>query len=178
MTSFVSHTTVDCHNAYELSEWWKALLGYVDLEGDPNEPGHEECEIHDPETGHTILFIEVPDAELPAKRIHFDLRPREGTRDEEVERVLALGAVQVDDQRGTYGPGTGWVVLRRSRGQPVLHPALAGRGRLRAAAARELRARRARGRRRTSAASGQPTKVFHTKPLARLRSSPFTAKSQ
>ena len=62
MTSFVSHTTVDCHNAYELSEWWKALLGYVDVEGDPNEPGHEECMILDPDTGHAILFIEVPDA--------------------------------------------------------------------------------------------------------------------
>ena len=116
MTSFVAHTTVDCHRAYELSEWWKQLLGYVDVDGDPNEPGHEECMILDPDTGHSILFIEVPDAELPAKRIHLDLRPREGTRDEEVERVLALGATQVDDQRGTYGPGTGWVVLADPEG--------------------------------------------------------------
>ena len=116
MTSFVAHTTVDCHRAYELSEWWKQLLGYVDVDGDPNEPGHEECMILDPDTGHSILFIEVLDAELPAKRIHFDVRPREGTRDEEVERVLALGATQVDDQRGTYGPGTGWVVLADPEG--------------------------------------------------------------
>lgn len=116
MTSFVAHTTVDCHHAYELAEWWKQLLGYVDVEGDPNEPGHEECMILDPGTGHSILFIEVPDVELPAKRIHFDLRPREGTRDEEVERVLALGATQVGDQRGQYGPGTGWVVLADPEG--------------------------------------------------------------
>ena len=116
MTSFVAHTTVDCHDAYELSEWWKQLLGYVDVEGDPNEPGHEECMVLDPATGHSILFIEVPDAELPAKRIHFDLRPREGTRDDEVERVLGLGATQVDDQRGQYGPGTGWVVLADPEG--------------------------------------------------------------
>ena len=118
MTSFVAHTTVDCHNAYELSEWWKALLGYVDLDGDPNEPGHEECLIRDAESGHRILFIEVPDAELPAKRMHFDVRPRSGTRDEEVERVLALGARQVDDQRGRYGPGSGWVVLEDPEGNP------------------------------------------------------------
>ena len=118
MTSFVSHTTVDCHNAYDLSEWWKALLGYVDLDGDPNEPGHEECMIRDPETGHRILFIEVGDEELPAKRIHFDLRPREGSRDEEIERVLALGATQLDDQRGQYGPGTGWVVFADPEGNP------------------------------------------------------------
>ena len=116
MTSFVAHTTVDCRNAYELSEWWKGLLGYVDIEGDPNEPGHEECMIRDPESGHRILFIQVPDEVLPAKRIHFDVRPRAGTRDEELERVLGLGARQVGDQRGTYGPGTGWVVLADPEG--------------------------------------------------------------
>ena len=116
MTCFVAHTTVDSRNAYELSEWWKALLGYVDVEGDPNLPGHEECMILDPDTGHSILFIEVPDAELPAKRIHFDLRPREGRRDEEVERVRALGAREVADQRGAYGPGTGWVVFEDPEG--------------------------------------------------------------
>lgn len=116
MTSFIAHTTVDCRNAYVLSEWWKGLLGYVDIEGDPNEPGHEECLIRDPETGHRILFIEVPDAVLPAKRIHFDVRPREGTRDEEVARVIAMGAHQVGDQRGRYGPGTGWVVLADPEG--------------------------------------------------------------
>ena len=116
MTSFVSHTTVDCHDAYELSQWWKALLGYVDDEDDPNEPGHEECSVVDPDTGHCILFLEVPDAELPPKRIHFDLRPRTGTRDEEIERVRGLGAVEVADLRGQYGPGTGWVVFADPEG--------------------------------------------------------------
>ena len=116
MTSYVAHTTVDCHDAYELSEWWKRLLGYVDMADDPNEPGHEECLIRDPESGHRILFVEVPDADLPAKRIHFDLRPRTGSRDEEVERVRALGATEVGDQRGTYGPGTGWVVFADPEG--------------------------------------------------------------
>ncbi|HSU02200.1 MAG TPA: VOC family protein [Nocardioides sp.] len=116
MTSFVSHTTVDCHDAYALSEWWKTLLGYVDVEGDPNEPGHEECMILDPDNGHGILFIEVPDEDLPPKRIHFDLRPRSGSRDDEVERVRGLGAVEVSDQRGQHGPGTGWVVFADPEG--------------------------------------------------------------
>ncbi len=116
MTSFVSHTTVDCHDAYALSEWWKTLLGYVDVEGDPNEPGHEECMILDPDNGHGILFIEVPDEDLPPKRIHFDLRPRSGSRDDEVERVRGLGAVEVSDQRGQHGPGTGWAVFADPEG--------------------------------------------------------------
>ena len=38
MTSRIAHTTVDAANAYELSEWWKQVLGYVDVADDPNEP--------------------------------------------------------------------------------------------------------------------------------------------
>lgn len=49
-------------------------------------------------------------------RIHFDLRPRTGSRDEEIERVLLLGARGVSDHRGQYGPGTGWVVLAGPEG--------------------------------------------------------------
>ena len=116
MTSFISHTTIDCANAYELSEWWKPVLGYVDIDGDPNLPGHEECMIRDPETGHMVLFIEVAEAKAGKNRVHFDLRPREITRDEEVERVLGLGATQVWDVRGEHGPGTGWVTLADPEG--------------------------------------------------------------
>lgn len=30
MTAFIAHTTVDCTDAYALSEWWKPVLGYAD----------------------------------------------------------------------------------------------------------------------------------------------------
>ena len=30
MTAFISHTSIDCRNAFELSEWWKKVLEYVD----------------------------------------------------------------------------------------------------------------------------------------------------
>jgi len=116
MTSRISHTTVDCRDAYQLSEWWKHVLGYADLEDDPNEPGHEECMIIAPDTGQRLLFIEVPDEKRVKNRIHFDLQPRTGTRDEEVDRVVELGAVMVDDQRDHYGPGIGWVVLQDPEG--------------------------------------------------------------
>ncbi|WP_028644896.1 VOC family protein [Nocardioides sp. URHA0020] len=116
MTAFISHTTVDCTNAYDLSEWWKPVLGYVDIDGDPNLPGHEECMIRDPETGHQVLFIEVPDAKTAKNRLHFDLRPRAATRDEELETLLAHGATVVDDLRGKYGPDSGWVVLADPEG--------------------------------------------------------------
>lgn len=116
MSCFVSHTTIDCTDAYALSTWWRQVLDYTDLPDDPNEPGHEECVILDPATGHRLLFIQVPEPKSGKNRLHLDLRPREGTRDEEVERLLALGARSHADLRGKYGPGTGWVVLQDPAG--------------------------------------------------------------
>ena len=114
MTAFISHTTVDCANAYELSEWWKKVLEYVDDPDDPNEPGHEECWIQRPDGGHPLLFIEVPEGKQVKNRIHFDLRPVSGTRDVELARLLELGATQVSDLRKPDGGG--WVVLADPEG--------------------------------------------------------------
>lgn len=116
MSSYVSHTTIDCTDAYALSEWWKSVLGYVDMDEDPNLPGHDECLIQDAGTRHTLLFIEVPEAKQGKNRIHLDLRPREGTRDEELQRLLTHGATVVADHRGAHGPGTAWVVLADPEG--------------------------------------------------------------
>jgi hypothetical protein len=115
VTSYISHTTVDCANAYELSEWWKELLGYVDLADDPNAPGHEECLIQRPDGGHQLLFIEVPDVKQVKNRLHFDLRPGPGgTREAELDRLRGLGATVVDDRR--LEDGRGWVVLADPEG--------------------------------------------------------------
>ncbi len=116
MSVFLSHTTVDCHDAFALSEWWREVLAYEMDPEDPNEPGHEECMIRDPESGHTLLFIEVGTQELPAKRIHFDVRPRERSRDEEAEWLSTRGATVVADHRGIYGPGSGWVTMADPEG--------------------------------------------------------------
>jgi hypothetical protein len=116
VTSFISHTAVDCTNAYALSEWWKQLLGYVDLPDDPNLPDHEECMIQRPDGGHRLLFIEVPDVKQVKNRLHLDLRPSERTRDEEVEWALGLGATLFEDHRDIHGPGTGWVTLADPEG--------------------------------------------------------------
>ena len=116
MSCFVSHTTIDCGDAWALSQWWKKVLDYVDVDGDPNLPGHEECMIRDAATGHRLLFIEVPEPKAAKNRLHLDLRPREGGRDDEVARLRELGAVEVADLRGIHGPGSGWVVLADPEG--------------------------------------------------------------
>lgn len=111
MTSRVSHTSVGCRDAYALSEFWRTVLGYTDVADDPNEPGDEECMILDPESGHSLLFIQVADPTPGKNRWHLDLRPCEGRRDDEVERLLQLGASIVADRRDIHGPGVGWVTM-------------------------------------------------------------------
>jgi Glyoxalase-like domain len=114
MTSRISHTTVDCLNAYALSSWWKEILGYIDLPGDPNEQGDEECMIVDPLTDHRMLFIEVLDRKAVKNRVHFDLAPTDRLRDAEINRVRSLGAQCVADRRNP--DGTGWMVLADPEG--------------------------------------------------------------
>jgi hypothetical protein len=114
MTSFIAHTTVDCADAYALSRWWQEVLDYVEDPEDPNLPGHVECLIQARDGGHRLLFVEVPEAKQVKNRIHFDLRPTQGTRDDELARLVDLGAKPVDDLRKP--DGTGWMVLADPEG--------------------------------------------------------------
>jgi len=114
MTSFISHTTVDCHDAYALAQWWATVLGYVEDPEDRNEPGDEECMIASEDGAHHLLFPEVPETKSIKNRIHFDLRPQGRSRDEEFAWLLEQGAEQIEDLRNS--DGTGWVVLADPEG--------------------------------------------------------------
>jgi hypothetical protein len=113
MASSISHTTVDARDAYAQARWWANLLGYVDDPEDPNKPGHEECLISAPDGSHRVLFIQVPDDKQVKNRLHFDLRPNDRTRDEEVDRLLSTGAAVVADRRTDEG---GWVTMADPEG--------------------------------------------------------------
>lgn len=131
MASFVSHTSVDCTDARALSRWWRAVLDHVEDPDDPNEPGDGECMISSRDGHHRLLFIEVPEEKRTKNRVHLDLRPGDGSRDEELTRLLAHGATVLDDRR--QPDGRGWVVLGdpegnefcllRSRGEVGAGPA-------------------------------------------------------
>lgn len=44
--------------------------------------------IIDPDSPSRLLVLEVPDDDLPAERVHFDVRPRQRSRDAEADHLL------------------------------------------------------------------------------------------
>jgi catechol 2,3-dioxygenase-like lactoylglutathione lyase family enzyme len=114
MVSRVSHTTFDCRDAYALSTFWKHVLGYEDVPGDPNEPGDDECMVIGPPGESRLLFVEVPEGKQVKNRVHLDLEPTDRRRDDEIERVIALGASPLHDLRNE--DGSGWLVLADPEG--------------------------------------------------------------
>ena len=121
MASYVEDTTVDSRNSYAQSLWWSAVLDYSEDPDDPNLPDHVECAIRSADGRHKILFINVPEEKSVKNRVHFDIRPSDRTRDEEVARLIAHGATQVDDHRKP--DGSGWVVLADPEGKQRLQGA-------------------------------------------------------
>lgn len=111
MTSFVHHVTVDCADTYQLGQFWSKVLGFP--LADDDFPGDPEALLVSDDV--TLLFVQVPEAKANKNRVHFDLQPTEGrTREEEVERLLGIGAVLVADHR--VPDGRGWVTLADPEG--------------------------------------------------------------
>jgi predicted enzyme related to lactoylglutathione lyase len=109
MTSVVRHITFDCspgHEPFALAEFWSQVLGRPVHPDD--RPGDDEVALEVPDGQPTLLFVRVPEEKTIKNRVHLDLEPDQ-PRDREVERIAALGATVVDDQRTPEGRG--WVVL-------------------------------------------------------------------
>ncbi|MGN9757354.1 VOC family protein [Streptomyces sp. SD31] len=108
MTSAIRHVTIDSTDAYTLARFWSQVLDLPVHEDD--KPGDEDVLIE----GAGLLFVTVPEPKTVKNRVHVDLQPQDRTRDEEVERLLAIGATLVDDRRTP--DGRGWAVLADPEG--------------------------------------------------------------
>lgn len=109
MTALISHTSFDSLNPHAMSVFWGMVLGFVEDPDDPNEPNHAECMISSTDGSRRLLFIEVPDTKQVKNRLYLDLKPAASSREQELERLLGLGAREVADRRRP--DGSGWVVL-------------------------------------------------------------------
>ncbi|RKE17015.1 VOC family protein [Streptomyces sp. TLI_171] len=110
MVSVVQNVAIDCADAYELAGFWARVTGRPQ---DPEDrPGAHETQVVLAD-GLVLYFNQVPEPKTVKNRVHLCLRP-EGTRDEEVARLLGFGASLVADRRNP--DGTGWAVLADPEG--------------------------------------------------------------
>jgi predicted enzyme related to lactoylglutathione lyase len=114
MTARVRNITFDCADPYALAGFWSQVTGYREDPDNPNAPDDPEAVIVAPDGGPALLFIPVPEPKSVKNRVHLDLAPSDRTRDEEVARLLALGATLVADHRRS--DGTGWAVMADPEG--------------------------------------------------------------
>jgi predicted enzyme related to lactoylglutathione lyase len=114
MSVKIHNITVDAANAYAQSLWWTQVVGWQPNPDDPNEPEHEQCWIGPGDGSPGLLFINVPETKSRKNRIHLDVQPVDRTRDEEVERLVGIGASIVADHRRP--DGRGWVVMADPEG--------------------------------------------------------------
>lgn len=87
------------------SVWAQLLDGALHPDDQPGDP---EAVVQS-EGSPTLLFQQVREGKTVKNRLHLDLQPRGIRRDDEVDRLLALGATVVGDHRRP--DGTGWVTM-------------------------------------------------------------------
>ncbi|MBP2398274.1 VOC family protein [Glutamicibacter protophormiae] len=106
MSVVSSEIAVDCQNPMLVAKFWCEVLGFEVREeavglvtigrrgGGPNEV--------------VICFAQVPEKKSIKNRLHLDLRPQGTSQQDEIDRVLALGAQYADVGQDD---NEDWVVL-------------------------------------------------------------------
>ena len=105
---------MDCADHYRLAQFWSDVTGWQEDPDNPNHPGDPESLLVSPDRQGHLLFLPVPEPKTVKNRVHLDVVPVDRTRDEEVARLLALGATLVADHRRP--DGSGWVTLTDPEG--------------------------------------------------------------
>ncbi|MET9347746.1 VOC family protein [Streptomyces termitum] len=118
MTSRFTELTVDCHDPERLAAFWCEVLDFTVLDRSEDQveiaswaPTAEAVRAR--QMPPTLLFVRVPEGKTVKNRLHLDVSPIDCSTEEEVERLLALGAVRVDVGQGT---GRSWVVMADPEG--------------------------------------------------------------
>ncbi|MDQ3784614.1 MAG: VOC family protein [Actinomycetota bacterium] len=108
MTSKFTELVVDCSDPRRLADFWAAVLDFKVTEKDD-----DEILIEGPEgSGPGLLFTKVPGPKEGKNRIHIDVSPRDREQEEEVARILELGAKTIDIGQGEQS----WVVMADPEG--------------------------------------------------------------
>ncbi len=103
------HIVVDAHDLPGLARFWAQALGWRIL----SERAREIVIGPDEHAPAGLCFMPVTDPKQVKNRVHLDLTTSAADRDQEIERLLALGARRADiGQAGTES----WTVLADPEG--------------------------------------------------------------
>jgi predicted enzyme related to lactoylglutathione lyase len=114
MSSLVLNVTFDCRDAGAVAQFWEAVTGHPkELE---HQPGNDYWVVGPPDGSlPRLVFVTVPEKKATKNRVHLDLLPKgSASQEEEVARLVSLGATIVDDRRQS-SPG-GWIVMADPEG--------------------------------------------------------------
>jgi hypothetical protein len=112
MVSRTANFCIDAHDPRAQVAWWAQVLDDFEVDTDDGDDDGDEAGLRGP-AGRWLLFLRVPEAKTVKNRMHLCLRPVDRSRDEEVDRLLGLGASIVNDLRDGE---KGWAVLADPEG--------------------------------------------------------------
>jgi Glyoxalase-like domain len=126
MTSKFTELAIDCADPGSLARFWCAVLDYevqdeddgIVTIGSPVVPDGRDRRGPVPPT---LTFAHVPEGKTGKNRLHLDVSPADREQDEEVRRLLGLGARHANVGQGEES----WVVLTDPEGNEFC--VLAGR---------------------------------------------------
>jgi predicted enzyme related to lactoylglutathione lyase len=109
MPVHLHHIVIDTHDLPRLAQFWTQALGWKVL----SEREHEIVIGTDENAPVGICFMPVSDRKIVKNRVHLDITTAAEDRDQEIERLLALGARPADiGQTGAES----WTVLADPEG--------------------------------------------------------------
>ncbi|MEV0095125.1 VOC family protein [Streptomyces sp. NPDC050738] len=113
MTSRFTELTIDCRDPEMLAAFWCAVLDFEVIDRSEGKveigswaPTAEEVRAR--QMPPTLHFIKVPESKSGKNRLHLDVSPIDGSTEDEVCRLLDLGATKADVGQG---PARSWVVM-------------------------------------------------------------------
>jgi hypothetical protein len=126
MTSKLTELAIDCADPEGLARFWRAVLDYEVQDEDDGIVTIGPTTVPDGErrvgpVPPALTFARVPEPKTVKNRIHLDVNPTDREQDEEVRRLVELGARHVDVGQGDAS----WVVLADPEGNEFC--VLAGR---------------------------------------------------
>jgi Glyoxalase-like domain len=126
MASKFTELAIDCADPHGLARFWCSVLDYEVQDEDDEvvtigSPLAPEGRNHLGPVPPTLTFARVPEGKTVKNRLHVDLTPTDRDQNDEVRRLLDLGARHIDVGQGDES----WVVLADPEGNEFC--VLAGR---------------------------------------------------